>query len=104
MTLTALDIALRRRFAFERVTPNPGLLEEMTLGDSGYTVADLLRTMTRRIAALIDEDHCIGHAPFMALPRGRVAEEALADIFRHAILPLLEKYFFVDWQNTAGAQ
>lgn len=98
-SLTALDIALRRRFAFERIAPDPGLLKEMTLGDSGYTVADLLRTMNRRIAVLIDEDHCIGHAPFMALPRGRVAVEALADIFQHAILPLLEEYFFADWQK-----
>ena len=98
-SLTALDIALRRRFAFERIAPDPGLLAEMALGDSGYTVADLLRIMNRRIAALIDQDHCIGHAPFMALPRGRVAVEALADIFRHVILPLLEEYFFEDWQK-----
>ena len=67
-SLTALDIALRRRFAFERVAPEPGLLASMLLGDSGYTVADLLRTMNRRIAVLIDQEHCIGHAPFMNLP------------------------------------
>lgn len=98
-SLTALDIALRRRFAFERVAPEPGLLAAMALGDSGYTVADLLRTMNRRIAALIDQEHCIGHAPFMKLPHGEVSAEALADIFRHAILPLLEEYFLADWQK-----
>lgn len=98
-SLTALDIALRRRFAFERVAPEPGLLASMLLGDSGYTVADLLRTMNRRIAVLIDQEHCIGHAPFMNLPQGEVAVDALADIFRHAILPLLEEYFFEDWQK-----
>lgn len=98
-SLTALDIALRRRFAFERVAPEPELLASMLLGDSGYTVADLLRTMNRRIAVLIDQEHCIGHAPFMKLPQGEVAVDALADIFRHAILPLLEEYFFEDWQK-----
>lgn len=98
-SLTALDIALRRRFAFERIAPEPELLAAMRLGDSGYTVADLLRTMNRRIAALIDQEHCIGHAPFMKLPRGQVSADELADIFRHAILPLLEEYFFEDWQK-----
>ena len=98
-SLTALDIALRRRFAFERVAPEPGLLASMLLGDSGYTVADLLRTMNRRIAVLIDQEHCIGHAPFMDLPQGEVSADDLAGIFRHAILPLLEEYFFEDWQK-----
>ena len=98
-SLTALDIALRRRFAFERVAPEPGLLASMLLGDSGYTVADLLRTMNRRIAVLIDQEHCIGHAPFMDLPQGEVSADELAGIFRHAILPLLEEYFFEDWQK-----
>ena len=98
-SLTALDIALRRRFAFERIAPAPGLLESMQLGNSSYTVADLLRRMNRRIAALIDQEHCIGHAPFMKLPKGKVPTSELADIFRHVILPLLEEYFFEDWQK-----
>ena len=98
-SLTALDIALRRRFAFERIAPVSDLLKSMQLGNSSYTVADLLRTMNRRIAALIDQEHCIGHAPFMGLPKGKVPISELADIFRHVILPLLEEYFFEDWQK-----
>lgn len=98
-SLTALDIALRRRFAFERIAPVPDLLESMQLGNSSYTVADLLRTMNRRIAALIDQEHCIGHAPFMGLSEGKVPTRELAAIFRHVILPLLEEYFFEDWQK-----
>lgn len=98
-SLTALDMALRRRFAFERLAPDPDLLAGMLLGDSGYTVADLLRMMNRRIAALLDQEHSIGHAPFMQLPAGNVPTDKLADIFRHVILPLLEEYFFEDWQK-----
>ena len=98
-SLTALDIALRRRFAFERIAPAPYLLKAMQLGNSSYTVADLLSTMNKRIAALIDQEHCIGHAPFMQLPAGDVPTDKLADIFRHVILPLLEEYFFEDWQK-----
>lgn len=98
-SLTALDIALRRRFAFERIAPEPDLLAGRLLGDSGYTVADLLRTMNRRIAALIDQEHCLGHAPFMKLHNGNVPTSELADIFRHVILPLLEEYFFEDWRK-----
>ena len=98
-SLTALDIALRRRFAFERIAPIPDLLESMQLGNSSYTVADLLRTMNRRIAVLLDQEHCIGHAPFMGLSEGKVPTSELAAIFRHVILPLLEEYFFEDWQK-----
>lgn len=98
-SLTALDIALRRRFAFERIAPAPYLLKAMQLGNSSYTVADLLRTMNRRIAVLIDQEHCIGHAPFMGLSEGKVPTRELAAIFRHVILPLLEEYFFEDWKK-----
>ncbi len=98
-SLTGLDIALRRRFYFKRMSPEPRLLADMKLGDSGFTVADLLSVMNKRIAALLDLDHCIGHAPFLRLTRGYVSLSELSDIFRHAIFPLLEEYFFEDWNK-----
>lgn len=98
-SLTGFDIALRRRFHFKRMPPDPRLLAEMKLGDSGLTVADVLSVMNKRIAALLDLDHCIGHAPFLKLTRGYVSLPELSDIFRHAIFPLLEEYFFEDWNK-----
>ncbi|MCH5276367.1 MAG: AAA family ATPase [Desulfovibrionaceae bacterium] len=98
-SLTGLDIALRRRFHFHHLAPRPDLLEKKELCDSGVTMRDVLDVLNRRIAALLDQDHCIGHAPFMELPNDAVPLEDLADCFRHFVIPLLEEYFFEDWEN-----
>ena len=98
-SLTGLDIALRRRFAFKKMPPRPDLLSEMKLCNSGFSLADVLSVLNRRIAALLDQDHCIGHAPFLALPKGNVPIQSLAAVFRDSVLPLLEEYFFDDWNK-----
>lgn len=97
-SLTGLDIALRRRFSFKKMSPQPHLLANRILGDSGYSVADMLIAMNRRISILLDHDHCIGHAPFLKLTAGDVSLE-LAEIFTQTIIPLLEEYFFDDWEK-----
>jgi 5-methylcytosine-specific restriction protein B len=54
--------------------------------------------MNQRISVLLDRDHAIGHAYFMSLiddPR----LESLTAIFRNNVLPLLQEYFFEDWQH-----
>src|SRR5690606_1040633 len=51
---------------------------------------------------LYDRDHCIGHAYFMPLakvPDGDERLVALQQVFSTRILPLLEEYFFEDWQK-----
>ena len=98
-SLTGLDIALRRRFAFKKMPPRPDLLSEMKLCNSGFSIADVLSVLNRRIAALLDQDHCIGHAPFLALPKGNVSVQSLAAVFQNSVLPLLEEYFFDDWNK-----
>ena len=54
--------------------------------------------MNERIELLLDRDHCLGHAYFMPLIEG-ASLELLARIFRSNILPLLQEYFFEDWQH-----
>lgn len=98
-SLTGLDVALRRRFVFKEMPPRPELLDEVSVpGIQGITVGQMLRTMNDRIEALLDRDHCLGHAYFMPLKEGPSLER-LADIFRHQVLPLLQEYFFDDWQR-----
>src|SRR5690606_16923637 len=50
---------------------------------------------------LLDRDHRIGHAYFMDLEgnEGKRTLPYLAEIFREKILPLLQEYFFEDWQR-----
>lgn len=95
-SLAALDIALRRRFSFVEMPPRPDLLDEVQV--QGVNIGQLLRAMNERIEVLLDRDHCLGHAYFMPL-EDDPTQPRLAEIFRANILPLLQEYFFEDWQR-----
>ncbi|MBO3274104.1 AAA family ATPase [Pseudomonas schmalbachii] len=95
-SLAGLDIALRRRFVFREMPPRPELLDDITV--EGLNIGQLLRTMNQRISVLLDRDHCLGHAYFMPL-RNESTLDRLAAIFRNQILPLLQEYFFEDWER-----
>ncbi|MFM5590571.1 AAA family ATPase [Aeromonas veronii] len=103
-SLAGLDIALRRRFVFEEMPPRAELLNCVVIEDEEHKVdvGRLLHTLNQRIEVLLDRDHCLGHAYFM--PLKATAKPTLAQlgyIFQHQILPLLQEYFFEDWQRIA---
>lgn len=108
-SLALLDTALRRRFDFTPVYPDsrdePGApLHNLRVHAGGTTIEipQMLATINERIEALYDRDHTIGHAYFSRLKSyddELKRFEALSQIFRVNILPLLEEYFFEDWQK-----
>lgn len=95
-SLAGLDIALRRRFAFREMLPEPHLLDGTRV--EGVDIGQLLRVMNQRIEVLLDREHCLGHAYFMPLLNERTLAQ-LELIFRNQVLPLLQEYFFEDWQR-----
>ena len=95
-SLAGLDIAMRRRFDFQEMLPEPDLLKGVMI--NGIRIDELLSVMNKRIEALLDREHCLGHAYFMPL-KSDSRIELLAEIFRNKILPLLQEYFFEDWQR-----
>lgn len=95
-SLAGLDIALRRRFVFREMPPRPELLKDVLV--QGLNIGKLLRVMNQRIEVLLDRDHCLGHAYFMPL-KGDPTLARLESIFSNQILPLLQEYFFEDWQR-----
>lgn len=97
-SLSGLDIALRRRFTFKEMPPKPELLKQTLV--AGVNVGDMLQVMNERIEVLFDREHCLGHAYFMQL-REESTLEKLSFIFRSQILPLLQEYFFEDWERIA---
>lgn len=97
-SLAGLDIALRRRFTFKEMAPKPELLDEIIV--EGINIGQMLRKMNERIEVLLDRDHCLGHAYFMPLKDNRDLR-GLKHIFRQQILPLLQEYFFEDWERIA---
>ena len=91
-----LDIAVRRRFVFREMPPKPELLDSVEV--QGLNIGQLLRVMNQRIEVLFDREHCLGHAYFMPLKEG-ASLARLEGILRNEILPLLQEYFFDDWQS-----
>ncbi|HEH8637262.1 AAA family ATPase [Pseudomonas aeruginosa] len=98
-SLAGLDIALRRRFVFREMPPQPELLNGVMV-EQAIDIGQLLRVMNQRIEVLLDRDHCLGHAYFMSL-KGDASLARLAVIFRNLILPLLQEYFFEDWERIS---
>ena len=99
-SLAGLDIALRRRFTFVEMPPKPELLADTEI--DGVNIGQLLEVMNQRIEVLLDRDHCLGHAYFLPLKfkQARTLDK-LASIFQNQILPLLQEYFFEDWERIA---
>lgn len=93
-SLAAMDVALRRRFRFIEMPPQPMLLDAVI---DDVPLGELLGTINDRIEVLLGRDHLIGHAYLM----GVTDLPSLADAFRLRILPLLQEYFFEDWQRIA---
>ncbi|WP_233635827.1 McrB family protein [Hymenobacter setariae] len=99
-SVEALDTALRRRFSFTEMRPEPRVIREQVgdngvlgTGDEAVDVARLLEVLNSRLEQLLDHDHCLGHALLL-----RVADVAgLRAAFQRNILPLLQEYFFGDW-------
>ena len=87
-----LDAALRRRFKFDVRMPDPSHLAEDIEGVNGQR---LLTVINERIAENLDRDHQIGHTYLMKV---KTLDE-LAEVFQTQIVPLLQEYFYDDWQK-----
>jgi len=90
-SVEALDVALRRRFTFREMLPQPELLARHPVV-AGVNLERLLTTLNQRIELLLDRDYLIGHAYFFDV--STLAE--LKELFGRKIIPLLQEYFFGD--------
>lgn len=95
-SLTQLDAALRRRFVFRSVWPQPEVLPVLDLGGIALDLRKFLYAINLRIEALLGREQVIGHAYLLGLPP---TLEGVASALRGRILPLLEEYFFEDWDK-----
>jgi len=96
-SVEALDTALRRRFSFIELNPDPRLLAHESYKCAGVDLEQLLTTINSRIEKLLDKDYCIGHAYFMTIKNRNKPLLELRQIFSNKILPLLQEYFYGDW-------
>jgi hypothetical protein len=91
-SIALIDSALRRRFTFIEYTADPSYLSEDV---EGINVRKLLEIMNDRIEYLLDRDHLLGHAYFIDVK----SKNELCDVFRNKIIPLLEEYFYNDFEK-----
>ena len=90
-SIALLDVALRRRFTFVELMPQPELLGEV----AGVPLGKLLMALNQKLEAHFDRDHQIGHSYFMGL----ASLEDLRFAWEHKIVPLLQEYFYSDGEK-----
>lgn len=99
-SIALMDTALRRRFSFVEMMPDSQLLQDIKVIADGkeIDIAKMLDKMNQRIAYLYDREHTIGHAFFMKL-KDSPTIETLQNIFEKSIVPLLQEYFYEDYEK-----
>ena len=95
-SIALMDTALRRRFQFVEMMPDTDILKNVTV--EGVEIAPILKKINERITFLYDREHTIGHAFFIKLI-GSPNINTLGSIFEKSIIPLLQEYFYEDYQK-----
>ena len=90
-SIALLDIALRRRFNFIEIMPEYSILKEV----ENIKVDLLLSSINEKIEFLLDREHTIGHSYFLNIS----TFEELVKVFKNSIIPLLQEYFYDDFEK-----
>lgn len=96
-SIASIDIALRRRFQFEGMYPNSDLVVDKIDGIDDFNFKNIFEKLNYKIRLLLDADHQIGHSYFMEDKIKTI--EDLKDVWFRNILPLLNEYFYGDWDK-----
>lgn len=91
-SIALLDTALRRRFEFREMMP---ICETLPDNLEGINLKKMLFKINERIEILYDRDHLIGHAYFINVRNYK----DLCSTFSKKIIPLLQEYFYDDWEK-----
>ncbi|MFF6790245.1 AAA family ATPase [Streptomyces filamentosus] len=99
-SIRTLDSAVRRRFAFVELLPDPTPLRDFNVDQLDLGI--FLEELNTRIRGALDREKQIGHA--LLLPGGEPVSTAqeLAAIVRDEIVPLLQEYAYDDYGLLAS--
>lgn len=93
-SIASIDIALRRRFKFVEMMPNSDLV-----ADFECNFKEIFEKLNTKIKILLDRDHQIGHSYFIKTKYENAGIDELKTIWFSEILPLLNEYFYCDWEK-----
>ncbi|MFZ9595150.1 MAG: AAA family ATPase [Bdellovibrionia bacterium] len=93
-SIALLDMALRRRFRFQRICPDPELVVAEV---EGINFRAIFNELNDRISVIMGEDYQLGHSYFMHDKIETLA--ALKSVWFENIVPLFQEYFFDDWEK-----
>ncbi len=96
-SIALIDVALRRRFEFIECMPNYDL-EDLKQEIDGVKLSNLLQSINDRITILKNEHYQIGHSYFLDIN----TIDELTEIIKTKIIPLLQEYFYDDWQSICA--
>lgn len=108
-SLTVFDYAMRRRFNFEHVAPDPGLCPS---DYGGVDLGRFLQGINERLGVLLGRDLLVGHAALMEASLTEAREcngwsddedgrlRAVAAVVHGSVIPLLLDYFTDDWKKV----
>ncbi len=96
-SIALMDTALRRRFDFIEMMPDVEVDFMKNLKVGKIDIKKMLQVMNNRIEVLYDREHTLGHAFFKDV----VTLEDLGLTFENKIIPLLQEYFFEDYEKIA---
>jgi AAA domain (dynein-related subfamily) len=101
-SIAMLDIALRRRFDFEEVMPNPSLLDDAASSDKALgplSQKKLLTNLNKWVSEkLASRDHQVGHA-WLDMSKSPTVEK-VAERFVGKVIPLLLEWFYEPEQRA----
>lgn len=95
-SIALIDTALRRRFSFVEMQPESATLTDVFV--DGIDIVKMLDTLNKRITVLLGREHTIGHSYLLPL-KDDPTIESLAGIFENKIIPLLQEYFYDDYEK-----
>jgi 5-methylcytosine-specific restriction protein B len=99
-SIKLLDTALRRRFAFVELMPDPELLAGAKVGN--LALDEFLEELNRRIVKTQGREKQVGHSFLLERSQPITDPDDFAQRFRQEILPLLQEYCYDDYATLAS--